>query len=144
MMSYDLKSEPTTKKTAGSKKSTGQKLRIKPSMEKTMIADAIEMEEKIKKHADAIEAALSSGEKALLEHLGKYVEEPFTIIESYFDGQHLERLVRHQIESYNDFVNNQIQRTIDMFNPVIIASEQDMCRRTKKNKLELINKIMMS
>ena len=66
-----------------------------------------------------------------------YIETPWTIIGAYFRNQHLKRLVRHQIESYNDFVNNQIQRTIDMFNPVIIASEQDMCRRTKKNKLEL-------
>jgi DNA-directed RNA polymerase II subunit RPB2 len=106
-------------------------------MEKTMIADAIEMEEKIKKHADAIEAALSSGEKALLEHLGKYVEEPFTIIESYFDGQHLERLVRHQIESYNHFVNYQIQRTIQMFNPVTIRSENDFVLEKDKYFLEV-------
>ena len=66
-----------------------------------------------------------------------YIETPWTIIGAYFRNQHLKRLVRHQIESYNDFVNNQIQRTIDMFNPVIIASEQDMCRRTKRNKLEI-------
>ena len=66
-----------------------------------------------------------------------YIETPWTIIGAYFRNQHLKRLVRHQIESYNDFVNNQIQRTIDMFNPVLIASEHDMCRRTKKNKLEL-------
>jgi len=136
-MSYDLKSEPTTTKPAGSKKSTGQKLRIKPSMEKTMIADAIEMEEKIKKHTDSIASALSSGEKALLEHLGKYVEEPFTIIESYFDGQHLERLVRHQIESYNHFVNYQIQRTIQMFNPVTIRSENDFVLEKDKYFLEV-------
>uniref|UniRef100_A0A6C0EYQ4 DNA-directed RNA polymerase n=1 Tax=viral metagenome TaxID=1070528 RepID=A0A6C0EYQ4_9ZZZZ len=66
-----------------------------------------------------------------------YIETPWTIIGAYFRNQHLKRLVRHQIESYNDFVNNQIQRTIDMFNPVLIASEQDMCKRTKRNKLEL-------
>ena len=66
-----------------------------------------------------------------------YIETPWTIIGAYFRNHHLKRLVRHQIESYNDFVNNQIQRTIDMFNPVIIASEQDMCRRTKRNKLEI-------
>jgi len=66
-----------------------------------------------------------------------YIETPWSIIGAYFRNQHLKRLVRHQIESYNDFVNNQIQRTIEMFNPVLIASEQDMCRRTKKNKLEL-------
>ena len=37
------------------------------------------------------------------------------IINSYFKGQHLARLVRHQIESYNHFVNNQIKNTIEMF-----------------------------
>jgi DNA-directed RNA polymerase II subunit RPB2 len=66
-----------------------------------------------------------------------YIETPWTIIGAYFRNQHLKRLVRHQIESYNDFVNNQIQRTIEMFNPVLIASEQDYCRKSKKNKLEL-------
>ena len=64
-------------------------------------------------------------EKKILEHLGEYVEEPYTLIESYFRGKHLERLVRHQIESYNHFINYQIQRTIQMFNPVIIRSEND-------------------
>ena len=58
-------------------------------------------------------------------HLGEYIEEPFQIIESYFHSQYLERLVRFQVESYNHFVNYQIQRTIQMFNPVIIHSEND-------------------
>lgn len=58
-------------------------------------------------------------------HLGDYIEEPFTILESYFRGQHLERLVRHQIESYNNFINCQIAKTIQMFNPVVIRSEND-------------------
>ena len=56
----------------------------------------------------------------------KYIEEPWDIIGSYFKGQHLERLVRHQLESYNNFTENQIPKTIDMFNPVIIKSEQDL------------------
>ena len=47
------------------------------------------------------------------------------IIESYFKDHHLERLVRHQIESYDNFVNNQIKKTIDMFNVVNIRSEHD-------------------
>ena len=58
-------------------------------------------------------------------HLGDYDEEPFTIIESYFKDKHLNRLVRHQLESYNHFINEQIVRTIDMFNPVQIHSEND-------------------
>lgn len=64
-------------------------------------------------------------DKNVLSHLGNYIEEPYNIIESYFRGQHLERLVRHQIESYNHFIGFQIQRTIKMFNPVVIRSEND-------------------
>ena len=37
--------------------------------------------------------------------------------------------VRHQVESYNYFVNHQIQKTIDMFNPVTIHSEHDYLKR---------------
>jgi DNA-directed RNA polymerase II subunit RPB2 len=51
-----------------------------------------------------------------------YIEEPWALINTYFEGKHLERLVRHQIESYNDFIQNQIIRTINMFNPVHILS----------------------
>ena len=64
-------------------------------------------------------------EKNILSHLGSYTEEPFDIIQSYFNGQHLERLVRHQIESYNHFINYQIFKTIQMFNDVTIHSEND-------------------
>jgi len=34
----------------------------------------------------------------------EYSEAPWKIISSYFEDQHLKRLVRHQIESYNDFI----------------------------------------
>ena len=64
-------------------------------------------------------------EKEVLSHLGSYTEEPFNIIESYFHEQPLERLVRHQIESYNHFINYQIYRTIQMFNTVKIHSDND-------------------
>tara|TARA_A100001015_G_scaffold199352_1_gene222523 strand:- start:2575 stop:6309 length:3735 start_codon:yes stop_codon:yes gene_type:complete len=64
-------------------------------------------------------------EKEVLSHLDSYIEEPFSIIESYFRGEPLERLVRHQLESYNHFINYQIYRTIQMFNNVIIHSEND-------------------
>ena len=66
-----------------------------------------------------------------------YEETPWNIIGSYFNGQHLKRLVRHQIESYNDFINIQLERTIQMFNPVVIASEQDYDKKTRKHKLEI-------
>jgi len=60
------------------------------------------------------------------------------IIESYFEGRHLERLVSHQIESYNNFVSFQILRTIEMFNPVVIVSEQDLDPVSKKYSLEIV------
>jgi DNA-directed RNA polymerase II subunit RPB2 len=61
----------------------------------------------------------------LLSHLGNYRSEPFDILQSYFEGNPLERLVRHQLESYNNFVNFQMQRTIEMFNPIVIKSDAD-------------------
>ena len=66
-----------------------------------------------------------------------YIETPWNIIESYFTGQHLDRLVRHQLESYNNFVGYQITKTIEMFNPVRIASEQDYDPINKKSSLEI-------
>ena len=58
------------------------------------------------------------------------------IIRSYFKGQYLKRLVSHQLESYNDLINNQIEKTINMFNPVIIRSEHDFNQTHKKYSLE--------
>ena len=75
----------------------------------------------------------------VLGHLGKYVEEPYEVIASYFQGKHLERLVRHQIESYNHFINYQIQRTIQMFNPVIVHSENDYIEALDKYMLDVQN-----
>ena len=66
-----------------------------------------------------------------------YIETPWNIIESYFKGQQLERFVRHQLESYNNFVSYQIIKTIEMFNPVHIASEQDFDQVSKKYALEI-------
>jgi DNA-directed RNA polymerase beta subunit len=67
----------------------------------------------------------------------QYIETPWHIIESYFNGQHLDRLVRHQLESYNNFVGYQISKTIEMFNPVHIVSEQDYDPINKKYSLEI-------
>lgn len=73
-----------------------------------------ELKRKIKKELSA--GIQTEDGKHVLSHLSPYVEEPFAILDSYFSAQHLERLVRHQIESYNHFVNYQIWRTIQMFN----------------------------
>ena len=71
------------------------------------------------------------------DHLGDYIEDPYTIIQSYFEGKQLDRLVRHQIESYNHFINYQIEKTIEMFNPVVIRSENDYIKETGKYTLEI-------
>ena len=78
-----------------------------------------------------------SASSASDSRVGTYIEEPWTIIGSYFEGKHLDQLVRHQIESYNDMVNVQLKRTVDMFNPVRIASEQDYNRTTHNYRLEV-------
>ena len=96
----------------------------KPDTQKD-IMKIIEEEKHMENLRIHIEAAPIDTTDTPLSHLGDYVEEPFAIIESYFRGQHLERLVRHQIESYNHFINFQILRTIQMFNPVNIRSEND-------------------
>jgi DNA-directed RNA polymerase II subunit RPB2 len=67
-----------------------------------------------------------------------YIEQPWAIIESYFSGQYLERLVRHQLESYNNLTNHQLTRTIDMFNPLRIVSDEDLDPISGLYSLEII------
>jgi DNA-directed RNA polymerase II subunit RPB2 len=148
MLGCDTKSEAKVKLNVRSgqnlkiRPNVGQKLKIKPtigqkSTSEVLIRETIDMEKEIQKQMAEIESTLVNDEKKLLEHLGTYIEEPFHIIESYFEGQHLERLVRHQIESYNHFVNYQILRTIQMFNPVTIRSENDFVAEKDKYFLEV-------
>jgi DNA-directed RNA polymerase beta subunit/intein/homing endonuclease len=86
---------------------------------------------------EKVKPIIDEAEKAILSHLGEYIEEPYVLIDSYFRGQHLDRLVRHQIESYNHFINFQILRTIQMFNPVVIRSENDYVVENDKYLLEI-------
>ena len=67
----------------------------------------------------------------------KYIEQPWILINSYFRGQHLRRMVRHQLESYNDFVKNQIKKTINMFNNFRIQSTFDYDESCDKYGLEI-------
>ena len=64
-------------------------------------------------------------------------EIPWYLIESYFNNKHLKQLIRHQIESYNYFTSIQIEETINMFNPVHIASEHDYIKEHNLYRLEL-------
>ena len=45
--------------------------------------------------------------------------------------------MRHQLESYNNFVGYQLNKTIEMFNPVHVASEQDFDAKSGKYSLEI-------
>ena len=74
-----------------------------------------------------------------ISHIPQYNESMFNVIHSYFNDNHLDRLVRHQIESYNHFINYQAERTIQMFNPVIIHADTDY--NTQKNQYYLEIKI---
>jgi len=62
--------------------------------------------------------------------------DPWAAINAYFRDAHLERLVQHQIESYNEFITHQIQQTIEQFNPLIVHSDQYYDARVKKYSLE--------
>jgi DNA-directed RNA polymerase beta subunit len=64
-------------------------------------------------------------------------ETPWIFIESYFKQKHLKQLVKHQLESYNYFVNNQIQNTIEMFNPLLISSDHDYIKEFNMHRLEI-------
>ena len=105
------------------------------------IMKIIEEETHMKKLKSHIESnpidIMDMDENNVLGHLGEYIEEPYIIIESYFRGQHLERLVRHQIESYNHFINFQVLRTIQMFNPVNIRSDNDYVAENGQYVLEI-------
>ena len=64
--------------------------------------------------------------------------EDWDVIGSYFKEGHLERLVRHQIESYNHFINQQLQATIEMFNPVTVHSDHFYNKELGKYSLEIM------
>ena len=122
--------KPRTKKEKNSKQNESTEIIKNIISEETIMND-------IEKSMDKISSEINDIEKGVLAHMGNYIEEPYHIIESYFQGQHLERLVRHQIESYNHFVNYQVQRTIQMFNPVTVRSENDYVASQDKYSLEL-------
>ena len=94
---------------------------------------AVKTSEAVKTSASACETAAAG---APID-LDKYIEEPHIIIDSCFRGRHLKRLVEHQIESYNDFIQFQVPRTIAMFNPVHICSEHDLDKAVNKYRLEM-------
>jgi len=103
---------------------------MKITMDSYMTSQIDDMTESMKK-------VLQDEKNSILKDLDQYIEEPFKILESYFTGQSLERLVRHQLESYNDYVNIQMPRTMKMFNPVVVCSENDYIQEHDKYLLEI-------
>jgi DNA-directed RNA polymerase II subunit RPB2 len=87
--------------------------------------------------ATAQNANESADKKGSPIDVNNYIEEPHIIIDSCFRGRHLRRLVEHQVESYNDFIQYQVPRTISMFNPVHICSEHDLDKAVNKYRLEM-------
>jgi len=113
------------------------KTETKPRVDQEFLDATREMVDNITKMEHEMDIKSETKPEGVLADLGDYEEEPFTMIQSYFRGQHLERLVRHQIESYNHFTNFQILRTIQMFNPVSIRSENDFIPEHNKYLLEM-------
>ena len=107
-------------------------------MSKSIIEPQFDVSDTISSIIDNEKLKKKENNDDVLSELGSYTEEPYEIIESYFKGQHLDRLVRHQIESYNNFVNLQIQRTIKMFNPVVIHSLNDYVEQHDQYLLEIL------
>ena len=65
------------------------------------------------------------------------IEDPWRLVKLYFGDDHLSQLIRHQLESYNCFVLYEMEKTINMFNPVHICSEHDYDKKNKMYKLEI-------
>ena len=82
-------------------------------------------------HAPTMSAPLPQAVSA-----ADYIETPWSVIGSYFRGGQ-QRLVRHQIESYNNFVQLQIHKTIAMFNQTKIRSDLDYDAAWGKHSLEV-------
>ena len=114
----------------------GKTIRIKKP-KKNATTNIIEELVKTDVEKSEIDSIHNNVKDDVLSNLNNYIEEPFEIIESYFKGQHLERLVRHQIESYNHFINYQLFKTIQMFNTVTIRSENDYIAEKEMYLLEI-------
>ncbi len=65
-------------------------------------------------------------------------EDAWSIIGKYFKEGNLEKIIAHQLESYNNLISTQLPGTIEMFNPVIIRSDQFYVKKVNKYSLEVI------
>jgi len=128
-------SDPIKPTKKASTKTAGKKGANPPSAEEVIKASAAVVEDTIQQKIDELK---NNFEADVLDHLEDYTEDAFTVIGSYFQGpQPYERLNRHQLESYNHFVSYQMQKTVQMFNPVVIRSEDDYVEEYDQYLLEI-------
>jgi DNA-directed RNA polymerase II subunit RPB2 len=71
------------------------------------------------------------------EQVDLNAEDRWSIVESYFKMDHLAQLVRHQRESYNDFINHQLKQTINMFNPLLVTSVDEKMDNKVRVKIHI-------
>ena len=64
-------------------------------------------------------------------------EDSWKLVQLYFKKKYLSQLIKHQLESYNNFTNMQLEKTISMFNPIIIHSENDYDKELQQYNLEI-------
>ena len=62
----------------------------------------------------------------IFDHYPNYEEDSQIITDAYYKTNPLERLVRHQLESYNYFIHFQAHQTIQMFNPLVCHIPEDL------------------
>lgn len=82
----------------------------------------------IKKSTDS--AADSAADSAPIEK-----EDVWKMLSKLLPAQNI--VVAHQLESYNDFIKNQFEKTFKMFNPICVRSEKDFDIETKLYSLEM-------
>jgi len=131
-----------TMKQTNQTKQTKQTKKTKETKE--TVESKIKVNEMKKEIETKVKTQLQEQKEQYQNYLGEFdiendlfIETPWKIIKSYFKDQHLECLVRHQIESYNNFINYQISRTIEMFNSIHIKLEDDYNHHVNKYSLEI-------
>lgn len=127
-----MEMEAREKNRGGSGGSSGSVFPVESDAEASAVVSSAVVEKK------PMEGAEEKDEDRLFDVAkDAYVEEPWILLGSYFRNQHQDRLVRHQLESFNYFSECQIVKTINMFNPVTIHSKNDYVAAARKHRVEV-------
>ena len=65
-------------------------------------------------------------------------ETPLSLLRMYFGNEGAKQLVRHQIESFNYFVNHQLSETVEMYSPMRITTSHGYDAVHKRNRMEVL------